>query len=259
VPVFLISFNRGTKLRGMVDGLRQLETETEIVVHDNGSSDPGTLEVLHELEQEGVRVVRCEPISSPDELNLVDGTVQRFFEDWGEPQRYVVSDCDIDLTVADPRALAVYDELLDRHPEAACVGPMLRISDLPEAYPLRNSVLNRHIYQFWQHDPRIEQTSFGEVASRPARIDTTFALHRAGERFHRLKMGLRVYEPFEARHMDWYEWSSTVYRESASTEITNWGRAQEEGAEASEPLEYTSFTAIRSLDDGRVEPFTVEL
>jgi hypothetical protein len=259
VPVFLISFNRGTQLRSMVEGLRRLETPTEIIVHDNGSSDPATLEILAELERDGVRVARCEAISSPDELNLVDATVQRYFADWSEPQRYVVSDCDIDLTVADPRALDVYGELLNRHPDAECVGPMLRISDLPAAYPLRNNVLNKHIFQFWQHEPRIEKTPFGDVAFRPARIDTTLAMHRAGEPFRRLKMGLRVYEPFEARHMDWYEWSSPAYGESASAEITNWGRARAEDTQELEPLRFSSFTAVRAVEQGRLEPFTVHL
>ena len=65
-------------------------------------------------------------------------------------------------------------------------------------------MMNRHIEQFWHRQPLWAETSFGRVAYLDAPIDTTMAMHRAGEPFFRLKQSLRVYEPYEAQHLDWY-------------------------------------------------------
>jgi len=104
IPLFLISFNRGEALRATIDGARRLEADLAIVVRDNGSDDAATLAVLRDLETSGVTVVRRGPISHADELNRVDDDVANYFRD-RPPSRYLVSDCDIDLSVADPGAL----------------------------------------------------------------------------------------------------------------------------------------------------------
>ena len=204
LPIFIISYNRGKYLQKVIDSYRCQTKPVEVVVHDNGSDDPLTIAVLDGLEKQGTRVYRSGPITSPDELDKVDETVADFFVNWAEPSRYVVTDCDIDLAFTSPRALELYDELLDRFPRAACVGPMLTISDISPQYALFNHVINRQVEQFWWRQPSWARTTLGEVAYLEACIDTTFALHRAGEQFRRLKEGLRVYYPFEARHLDWY-------------------------------------------------------
>jgi hypothetical protein len=257
IPTFLISFNRGEMLMRCIEGVRRQRRATEIVVHDNGSNDGATLEVLQRLEQEGVRVVRRPAICAPDELNNVDETVQAYFSDFAEPCRYVVSDCDVDLSVADPRALDVYDELLNKVRNVECVGPMLRIRDVPRTYPLFKRAMNRHIEQFWRLTPIIRQTSWGEAAILESAIDTTFALHRAAEPFRRHKWALRVYEPFEARHLDWYpSGESTVYRDTSSAQISHWNNNEEQALHIGADLEYASYTAVRVKPDGELEIYT---
>ncbi|HEV8397066.1 MAG TPA: polysaccharide pyruvyl transferase family protein [Vicinamibacterales bacterium] len=259
LPVFLISFNRGEMLERAVAAIRGLSTPTEIVVHDNGSTSPSTLAVLDELERDGVKVFRRPPIDSADDLNRVDETVQGYFSDWDEPGRYAVSDCDVEMPTADPRALEVYDELLNTFRQAECVGPMLRIRDIPSYYPLFNRVMNRHIEQFWRHLPTMTSTSLGEVAVLPAIIDTTFALHRAGEAFRRLKHGLRVYEPFEARHLDWYlatgDDEDRAYAQSSSPAVSHWNNEHERIRYRDASLEYTGFHAVRRTKTGALEVY----
>ncbi len=263
IPVFLISFNRGATLKRAIAGIRRLATPTEIVIHDNGSRSPRTAAVLEELEASGIQVFRYPPIHSGDELNSVDETVQRYFAEWGEPGRYVVSDCDVDMSVADPQVLDVYDELLNRYRHAGCVGPMLRIRDVPRSYPLFNRVMNRQIQQFWQHVPAVTQTSFGEVAVLETWIDTTFALHRAGEAYRRLKSGLRIYEPFEALHLDWYgseaDEDAGDYAGSASPSISHWSNREELTRYRNAELEYPSFYAARRTAAGTVEIYQEQL
>ena len=260
-PVFLISFNRGTMLRRAIAGIRCLARPTEIIIHDNGSTDIGTVRTLRELEESGIKVFRHPPIAVADELNRIDETVRAWFSGRSEPARYVVSDCDIDMSIADSMALDVYDELLDRFRHVECVGPMLRIRDVPKTYPLFNRVMNRHIMQFWRRMPVIEKTSLGDVAILEAPIDTTFAVHRAGASFRRLKNGLRVYEPFEARHLDWYgtDADGDGYRRSSSPSISHWNNAAAFSRFRDVTLDYSEYFAVRRNPAGGLEIYTEHL
>jgi glycosyltransferase involved in cell wall biosynthesis len=85
-----------------IRAIRKLARRTDIIVHDNGSTDAGTLLVLEELEASGLRVFRYPAIKYPDELNHVNYTVDAYFSDLTEPGPYVVSDCDVDMSIAHP-------------------------------------------------------------------------------------------------------------------------------------------------------------
>jgi hypothetical protein len=247
LPVFVISFNRGAMLRRCLTSLRRLDRPTMPVIQDNGSTDPATLAILADLESEGTRVVRGPKISSADELNGVDHTIAAFFSEWSEPGTYVVTDCDIDMSIADPAALDVYEELLTVFRGAGCVGPMLRIRDIQPTYRLYGRVMNRHIEQFWHRRPTWVATSRGRIAVQECPIDTTFALHRAAEPFRRLKPAVRVYEPYEALHLDWYDESrfgEQAYRETSHPGISHWNNLAEEKLHGDEPLRHDSFYAV---------------
>lgn len=246
LPVFLISFNRGRMLERSIAGLRHLSRPLEVVVHDNGSTDPETLDILADLGRQGVRVFHRGAIGHPDELNRVNDTVAEFFADWGEPGRYAVSDCDVDLSVADADALDIYDELLDRFRQVECVGPMLRIRDIPRSYPLYNRVMNIHVPFAWGRRPAWVACMRGLVAYQECPIDTTFAVHRAGEPFRRLKRAIRVYEPYEALHLDWYgePGAADRYHETSHAAISHWNNREQRG-QPGEPLRHRSIFFVR--------------
>jgi hypothetical protein len=93
-------------------------------------------------------------------------------------------------------------------------------------------------------------------------IDTTFALHRAGEPFRRLKKALRVYAPFEARHLDWYDDTGTgdaVYAATSSSGISHWNNNDEVAQFRDEPLKFSSFQAVRPRPDGSPEVYVENL
>lgn len=249
----MISYNRGAMLREVLASYAALSDETEIVVHDNGSDDPETVEILQDLEQSDIRVARGRAISSPDELSTVNDTITSHFG--GIPSSsYVVTDCDIDLSIAAPDALTIYAELLDQFGEASCAGPMLRIRDIPPAYPLFNRAMNRHIEQFWRHPPQWTETSAGRTAVLRAIFDSNFALHRRGEFFRRFKRGIRTYHPYEARHLDWYasptSASDSGYERTSSDQISHWNNRLHRQAYAREPLRYREFFYVEAGDDG---------
>jgi glycosyltransferase involved in cell wall biosynthesis len=262
VPIFVISYNRGGWVLRCVESCCKLGTAVEIVIHDNGSDDALTLHCLDLCEAEGIRVVRGGKIREPSELDRVNETVASHFSGRA-PGHYVVTDCDVDMSIAAPDALRVYDELLDIFPEAACVGPMIRIRDVPRHYPLFAHVMNRHIEQFWQRQPEWVATRQGPVAVLRAPIDTTFALHRSGEPFFRLKDGIRVYEPYEARHLDWYlteaNLSGTPYFASSSEQISHWNNRAEFLRNKQETLQYNRFIYVECDGDGRPQLKTFQL
>lgn len=253
-PVFLISFNRGAMLERTIAGLRLQRRPTEIVVHDNGSTDPDTLATLRALEKQGVIVNYSVAIKSADELNNVDVTINGYFMRHPTVD-YIVSDCDIDLNDSAPRSIDIYHELLNMFPDVQCVGPMLRIQDVPRTYTLFNHMMNRHIEQFWKRRPLWVETSVGRTAYIDAPIDTTLALHRAGQPFSRLKRGLRVYAPYDARHLDWYinPGEMEVYANTSGVNISHWNNTAETSAYRNEILEYSSYYAVRQGEDGLEE------
>lgn len=256
LPIFIISYNRAAYLRKAVDSYRRMNRPVAIIIRDNGSDDPATIALLGQLKHEGCIVHYCEAISEVGQLDRVNETIQIYFRDWAEPSRYVVTDCDIDLSIAAASALDVYDELLNRYTSVQCVGPMLRIHDIPKEYPLLRHTLNRHIGQFWQNKPEWINTAYGRVASQECVIDTTFALHRAGEAFTRLKTARRVYHPFEARHLDWYlspeEMPLTAYFDTASIGISHWGTRAALERMAREELEFDHYIAVSENEDGQL-------
>ena len=255
MPAFLISFNRGHVLERTIDSLKRQSRAIEIVIHDNGSTDSDTIEVLDRLEQTGARVFRNQRIVCVDDLNKVNETVDAFFADWAEPSRYIVSDCDVDMTIAAPEALDVYDELLNLFRHIASVGPMLRIRDISTTYPLFNRVMNRHIEQFWQHLPSWAESSFGRVAYLATLIDTTLAMHRAGEPFVRLKQALRVYEPYEAQHLDWYleAIEDSNYASTSDPGISHWNNTTECDRYRDAELEHRSFYSVQMNSSRELE------
>tara|TARA_R100000935_G_scaffold34072_2_gene54644 strand:+ start:1127 stop:3007 length:1881 start_codon:yes stop_codon:yes gene_type:complete len=250
VPVFVISFNRGRMLQGLVESLKPQNLGTDVIVHDNGSNDPYAIETLDKLSKDGLTVIRRPKISNATELNNIDETITSYFENWAEPQNYIVTDCDISITPCDADFLGVLSDLLDRLHSIGCAGPMLQIHDISKSNPIYNSILTRHIEQFWSKYPHFAKISNKIVAYQPAKIDTTFALHRAGEPFERLKKGVRTYEPYEARHLDWYEEEQEEnYRNSSDERISHWGNQAFIDKVKEKGLTYDHFIRVARLDN----------
>ena len=225
LPLILISFNRGQYLRKTVTSYLRQTVPLEIFIHDNGSNDLDTLNTLSWLEGIGLKVFRRSAIKHAGELSLVNETVELALR--GRVMPYAVSDCDVDISIARFDAFSVYLEILSNHPEFDCVGPMLRIADIPRSYPLFGKVMERHIEQFWGKQPVWISTNAGKVAVLPSRIDTTLAVYQAGLPYERHRSALRVYRPFEALHLDWYvdDKTPSFYRTTSAYGISHWDNA----------------------------------
>jgi len=259
MPVVLISFNRGAMLRQVVDEYRRQSVPVDVVVHDNGSDDPYTLDMLVQLEREGVTVVRRPRISSTDELNLVDETVQEIFR--SRPHSpYAVSDCDVSLGESSRDTLAACLDLLEAMPDLECVGPMLRIDDVPTTYPLYVPLMNRHVGAFWSQEPRWVAPQGRLLAFQRAPVATTLAVYRAGSTFRHITRGARLYPPYAARHLEWYpdaDHGRDAYRASVDgSTISNWSNPARERANTQVELERTQFRDVQEADDGSLVAIT---
>lgn len=251
VPVFVISFNRGRMTRNLFNSLKGMEREVDVIIHDNGSDDPNAVRELERLSEEGALIVRRSKISSADDLDNVNETVNEYFNNWAEPQNFIVTDCDICISTCHPDYLEVLSEMLNDFYGVSCVGPMLQIHDVSKRNPLYAHILRAHIKQFWGKLPVF--ASFGEktVAFQYSKIDTTFAMHRGGEPFKRLKNGIRTYAPYEARHLDWYEEEQEEnYKHSSNSQISHWGNHQVAKRLSAGKLPYDHFFRVNCDEAG---------
>ncbi|MES2203862.1 MAG: glycosyltransferase family A protein [Pseudomonadota bacterium] len=244
--IFIISYNRGEYLKRVISSYKKQDRPVDIIIHDNGSDDLNTRKALADAEKKGIKVYYKEKIHCADELNNVSETIHDYFRDWSEPQEYIVTDCDIDLSMTDKNAINIYSALLNKFNNVDCVGPMLTIADIPHTYPLRNKALNRHIMQFWHKKPLKLEYDGREIFYIFAPIDTTFAIYRAGSEYRRLKSGLRLYNPFEAKHLDWHEvQKNDSYSQSSNSKISHWSNEQFKKENKNEKLHYSSFYIIQ--------------
>ncbi len=228
IPIFVISFNRLGVLKRSIASFRHQSRPIDLVIHDNGSSFEPLLAYLKELEAEGATVIHAgKKVSQQDDLNSIADTVKAYFET--HPAcNYVVTDPDIELAAEAPDMLEMCEFVLRSSRPIDAVAPMLRIDDIPDFYPMKDEVIDRHTKKFWSKTPSSFTWRGQEVKFILSRVDTTFAMHRAGVPFERWVMAIRTYAPYWARHLDWYidtknlTEDQTAYLETAST-VSYWG------------------------------------
>jgi len=206
IPIFIISCDRLEALKESIQSYYNcIKTPFEIIIMDFGSSYEPTLEYLKNLEHEKVKIYWKEKIGNKRHFNInIDGVIQDYFKDH-PTSNYVVTDPDIALDNVDGDILEVYAHLLGILPENIIVGPMLRIDDLPDHYPLKREVR----FGGWEAFYHSRKVNMVQYKGKPVkyvlvRIDTTFAMNRAGMHWRRHRMAARVFFPYGARHLEWY-------------------------------------------------------
>jgi hypothetical protein len=201
-PIFIINRDRVTVLKKCLPGYLALG-DVQIIIHDNNSTYPPMIEYLKELESQGIIVKRIP--EKPQDFNVISEDIADTIKEWYQTNSspyYIVTDPDIELENPCPELLQYYIDVLNACPRAVCVGPMLRIDDLPECFKFRDRMIYSHMEQFW--GPQHTRHFFKGAYIQTAAIDTTFALYPSHFEFRRLNVGVRVHEPYMARHLDWY-------------------------------------------------------
>lgn len=228
VPIFIIVHDRTTVLQRSVNSfLTKISTPIKLIFHDVASTYQPCLSYLEEMREAGHEVYRSEV---NNHLTIID-TIKHYMSIHPEYEYYVVTDPDIELNNVEGDILEYYIYLSKLYEDKLVIGPMLKIDDIPDYYPYKAKMIASHTNQFWKHQPSSIVYNDKELNILPCLIDTTFQLaHRSfinNKRFPR--NGIRTYEPYDARHLDWYldpnnltpdqEW----YSKKAHRSISHWG------------------------------------
>jgi SAM-dependent methyltransferase len=214
VPIFIISFNRVSCFRQLMDWLLR-HGYRRIFVIDNASTYPPLLSYYETIERSGVTVIRLgENVGSRAlwERNILQ-TV-------GVKSEFVCTDSDVVPAAFCPGTVVQHLQgLLKRYPEVPKVGLALRLDLIPTHFRHRAAVLKWEA-QFWRRP-----AARGLMA---AEVDTTFALYRPGGGHGQGATNLRTTYPYLGEHLGWYVDSShpseedRFYAATARMDITNW-------------------------------------
>ena len=206
IPIFINVFERLTYTRILVERLHELGVDERLVLIDNGS----TYEPLRDwLAGCGYPVIRLEENLGPyvGDILRISGELYKYASVRAN-EHIAYTDPDVvPCAECPPDFLEVWRTLLDSTPNIAQVGFALRIDDLPDAYPLKQRVIDVESI-FWQS---ATNTSTSNMAIYHSAIDTTFALVRAENSFGFHENSLRTGPPYWARHMTWYETPCTLF------------------------------------------------
>jgi len=229
IPIFIISSNRLTALKESIQSYYDcIKTPFKIVIIDFGTNYEPTLEYLKHLENKKIKVYWSKKISYKGALNNIRPIIQDYFKTHPK-SNYVVTDPDIALDNVGGDVLDVYAHLLEKVPHIVVAGPMLRIDDIPDYYPLKDRLLFNSLESVYNRSGVWAIPYKNKVIKYTiARIDTTFGMRRAGEDFWRSRWGARTLPPYVARHLDWYLDPNNLtedqkyYIRHASRRISTW-------------------------------------
>lgn len=174
LPIFVICRNSAGALERNIAACERFDGACEIIIHDQASDDVETCALLQRLEHKGYKVFRG-PHPHGDAFMPPVETIQAYFETWSEPSRYVLTDCEADLSSLPADALHVFDAILNRHTWVACAGPAL-VADAADA--------------------EIQLLAGRDVASAERPLDASFALYRPGADFQIFKSARRTFRPY---------------------------------------------------------------
>lgn len=198
IPIFIISYNRYTVLKRLVDRLSELGQE-KIVIIDNKSTYGPLLKYYTEIKDlfdiiymkgnDGHKVI----------TNLyLDLDFRNRYQ--LEKINFMYTDCDVVPAEECPADFVEkFDEVLKKY-KVEKVGFGLRIDDLPDLFEGKQIVVNWEL-QFWRSKIRDEDIG---IDLYPAAIDTTFSYRRAGTVPGWTNNSYRTGTPYVAKHLPWY-------------------------------------------------------
>jgi hypothetical protein len=214
VPVIINNFNR---LDYLLQQLKWLEKAgmRNIYIIDNASTYPPLLDFYNKCHFTVFRLTQ-----NVGHTALWDTHIQLWFKN----QYYILTDPDIIPIEECPLdSVSYFWSLLQKYPQISKVGFGLKIDDLPDHYNRKHEVIKWES-SFWNNE--IEPNVY------KAKIDTTFALYKPNTTHQQWDSTLRTGGKYIARHLPWYENSSTPSQEElffkeVTTNISSWYKQEE--------------------------------
>ncbi len=190
MPCFVITKDRPTYTKQLLDSLQPHEDQFEIIIMDHGSSYPIMLHFLEYLEKYNYKVFRL-GLRSPRQL-----WESSIFHQLAGDGYYAVTDPDLVFKIKGTNWINIAKYALQEDPSLVKVGPGLVIDDLP------NTSLS-HRVRNWEAQYWVRKHQYGHMGD----IDTTMALYRPLTEMPEFRLGpaVRLDEPFLMRHLPWYQ------------------------------------------------------
>lgn len=230
IPIFIIVHNRLKVLKQSIQSynkyIDQNKTPFEIVFYDSMSTYKPTIHFLKQQEKKGTKVYW----SNLNNHKLVLNKVKDYLKQNPQCKYFVITDPDIELDKVNSNILEYYQFLLEKY-KVMSVGPMLRIDDIPNYYPKKQSAIEGHTRQFWHKTPKKVKFQGNMYNIQFSPIDTTFQLFSKKNiptNFPNTNC-IRCYKPYSARHLDWYIDPNNmsrdqIYYSNKATSIAHWGK-----------------------------------
>lgn len=198
IPIYIVCHNNGWMVRNTIESIAGRFARSRLIVIDEASDAPRTLNTLRELQAEfGIEIHRYH-------RNVGPKRIRRFPRYWLTRRRpFVLTDPDLDLSSLPENALDVLASV-SRDQAARCVGLALSISardDLIEGPYLHGKTIVDWESRFWQKAVDLSHLRPDLRAFR-APIDTTFAYYdfsypRGGT--------IRMAGSYTVRHLPWHK------------------------------------------------------
>jgi len=207
-PIFIISFNRYTMLKKLVDRLVEMK-QTRIIIIDNKSTYQPLINYYNQINS------TFEIIYMP--ANYGHGVIGRVYRDPKFREKYqlgkvnfVYTDCDVVPVKECPvDFIEKFNEVLMKYPSIMKVGFGIKIDDLPDCFGGKRWVLNRHAMH-WRRKIADKDLNIDLYRSP---LDTTFSYRRAGTFPGKDMRSLRTGSPYLVKHLPWYIDSSNLSEE----------------------------------------------
>lgn len=200
ITVFIGTCNRLETLERTIASYGHLTEPHELVIVDNGSDDPESLDLLRRFKRDVKKIYHLPRCDTYEETTANFNVALRDQCDSKSGDWFAISEADICFDGSHPGSLTVYLELAQELGRA--VGPHLRVDgNIPITYPLRSRVLACETWMYYQAD----MEDLDGIYYNPCQIDTSFHLFPKTRVFNRLKLDpIRVGPPYDAMHLDWY-------------------------------------------------------
>jgi hypothetical protein len=200
IPIFIISFNRYTALKKLIDRLTEMKQE-RIVVIDNQSTYEPLLQYYHQEIGKQFDLILMPKNYGHDVWKIIFKDMTFIMKYRLNLDPFIYTDCDVVPSEECPLDFAQrFNEILARYSSVAKVGFSLRIDDLPDSFEAKQRLI-RWESQFWKNKIYDHQI---KIDLYPAPIDTTFACCRPNISPGWTRHSVRTGSPYLARHLPWY-------------------------------------------------------
>ena len=208
VTIVTVSHNNYHYLKFMVDQINKSREYSfkpyEIIIMDNASTDPKTVQYLRELEENTIITIIYNQTNYGPRINHMNH--QELYH--ALPDRFLMTDPDI---LFNPDMQPDFYEIMCRISEyygAEKVGVALDISEPDLLYDIPDYFMGKSIVewesQFWKKRlPPWELIDGTEIPLYRAEIDTTCCL--VNKRYQNSGVHIRMGGCFTAKHLPWYK------------------------------------------------------